>query len=138
MSTVVIDLEVVRDAACRDADPERFRPGQEWPDAARAIRRWCLACPVAVRCHRWAEQNGEFGVWGGRYRTQQTDGEGRQRAYTLAELDAGPKSRCGSRSATPRPTSMQCQRCRRFFRPHGPSTHVADDLCSGCHERGTA
>lgn len=79
-------------AQCRDANPDEFVPDQPWGDAARAIRRHCSRCPVVAECRTDAEEGQEFGVWAGEYRTQQRDRDGRQRAYTLAELEAGPNA----------------------------------------------
>lgn len=113
-------------AACRDANPDEFDPDQPWAAAARTIRRHCNHCPVVSECHADAEQTAEVGVWGAHYRTL-------SRAYPIAELEAGPKARCGERRPKPEPGPMQCERCRRFMKPYGAARHGGDGLCSGCH-----
>ena len=91
-----MDPEVYRHAACGSTEDPGFFPIERdaWHEAARTIRRYCQGCPVLNRCHRQAQENHEFGVWGGRYRTSQADGRPRQ--YTLVELTAGPRAAAAS------------------------------------------
>lgn len=52
------------DAACTQADPTVFYPGQG--QRTRAAKRVCLACPVRLECLKWAlGRNERYGVWGG-------------------------------------------------------------------------
>lgn len=52
-----------KDAACQDADPELFFPGQgKRTTAARAI---CKECEVRRDCLLFAIRNNEDGIWGG-------------------------------------------------------------------------
>lgn len=51
-------------AACTQADPAVFYPGQG--QRSRAAKRICLACPVRLDCLTWAlSRNERYGVWGG-------------------------------------------------------------------------
>jgi WhiB family redox-sensing transcriptional regulator len=72
-------MEWLRDAACRDEDPELFFPvGTSGPallqiQEAKAV---CRRCPVNAECLNWALAAGEdFGVWGA-----MSDGERRELA----------------------------------------------------------
>lgn len=53
----------MRDAACRDVDPDMFFPhaGQSH-DEAKAI---CAACPVLDVCRDHAIRHERWGIWGG-------------------------------------------------------------------------
>jgi WhiB family redox-sensing transcriptional regulator len=57
------------DAACRDADPELFFPGEDIRSAsaqAKAAKLICRRCPVRTTCLRWVLTSGrEAGIWGG-------------------------------------------------------------------------
>lgn len=57
------------DAACRDADPELFFPGDEISSARARVKTAkliCRGCPVSATCLSWALAYGqEAGIWGG-------------------------------------------------------------------------
>lgn len=78
MSTGTSEISALRDAlaactaqqdwaapaACTQADPAVFYPGQG--QRSRAAKRICLACPVRLDCLTWAlGRNERYGVWGG-------------------------------------------------------------------------
>lgn len=83
--------EWVRDAACRDSDPDLFFPISETGPGARqvaAAKAVCAACPVAARCLGWAADTGQAdGIWGG---------------HTPAERAVLPRRR----TARPQPVEM--------------------------------
>jgi WhiB family redox-sensing transcriptional regulator len=53
-------------AACRDADPELFFPG-DGVNGARVeqARDICRSCPSTTTCCDWAIANNVDGIWGG-------------------------------------------------------------------------
>lgn len=55
------------DAACAGVDTETFYPDFKDPDAIRAAKRYCHACPVIERCLQYAlaEPVDRAGIWGG-------------------------------------------------------------------------
>ncbi|MEV5983203.1 WhiB family transcriptional regulator [Streptomyces sp. NPDC052114] len=62
-------MEWLRDAACRNADPELFFPIGSTGPAVRDVReakRICARCPVIEECLDYALTTGQTsGVWGG-------------------------------------------------------------------------
>ena len=56
-------------AACRDADPERFFPDDNTRSARAQVKTAkliCRGCPVSATCLSWALASGqEAGIWGG-------------------------------------------------------------------------
>ena len=56
-------------AACRDADPELFFPGDDIRAARAQVKTAkliCRGCPVSATCLNWALASGqEAGIWGG-------------------------------------------------------------------------
>ncbi len=51
-------------AACRDADPAMFFPGQE--ESASDAKRICQGCAVNADCLEFAfSVRAQFGIWGG-------------------------------------------------------------------------
>jgi WhiB family transcriptional regulator, redox-sensing transcriptional regulator len=75
------------DAACRDADPELFFPGDDNRFArghVKTAKLICRGCPASAACLSWALDTGqEAGIWGGL-----TDGERhrlRRRAVTAGQ-----------------------------------------------------
>ena len=62
-------MDWVRQARCKDEDPELFFPvGTTGPAAVQieAAKSVCLSCQVRPECLEWAMDTGqEAGVWGG-------------------------------------------------------------------------
>lgn len=65
--------EWVLRAACRDEDPDLFLPRESItgaflkPPVEQALA-YCEVCPVVAECAAEADESGDVGVWGGRYR----------------------------------------------------------------------
>ena len=60
-------------AACRGVDPDLFLPRESStgaflkPPVEQALA-YCEVCPVVAECAAEADETGDVGVWGGRYR----------------------------------------------------------------------
>lgn len=74
MSRVQVELDWMRRAACKDADPDLFfRPVYKWGTTPRDTGRvtqaleFCKVCEVRAECLDYAHDNNiRMGVWGGR------------------------------------------------------------------------
>ncbi len=68
-----LSREWVLQAACRDKDPNLFLPQESEngsflkPPVEQALE-YCRVCPVVAECGAEADEAGDTGVWGGRYR----------------------------------------------------------------------
>lgn len=60
------EMSWVREAACREADPDLFFPSRGETIKISQAKAICRECPVRVACLDYAVEAGErFGVWGG-------------------------------------------------------------------------
>ena len=66
-------------AVCRDAEPERFAPIEQWDhnntlaEARRVADQYCNRCPALLWCGQFADDNRYQGVYGGILRTGATN-----------------------------------------------------------------
>jgi len=65
----VLSLSWMKDAACRDADPELFFPeGRTYSRSVNRALLICHECPVVLQCRMYQEEIGaRYGIWGGRW-----------------------------------------------------------------------
>lgn len=64
------ELEWTDLSLCRGADTQEFFEDYERNQSlAKQVDEMCLSCPVFKQCTKFAQRNGETGVWGAVYYT---------------------------------------------------------------------
>lgn len=67
----------MKDAACRDADPELFFPERGKVSTHNEALRYCIECPVMQECTDFRKlTNSRYGIWGGKHSKRKPDPTG--------------------------------------------------------------
>ena len=104
------------DAACRAFPwPELFFPGRE-ETVSHLVKECCAECPVAAECLTYANENREYGVWGGTTE--------KQRDYQRRHVDRQPAKRAPTKPRPPCGT----QAGRRSHSYYG------EPICDACYD----
>lgn len=62
---MIMNEEIMAQAACKTADPEIFFVDAKEKDLVAEAKSYCGICPIVMQCLTYALSNEEFGIWGG-------------------------------------------------------------------------